>query len=244
MREKYVSGSTLKIIAVISMLIDHVGAGILGRVIMAGGLGYDYAALVKVYRLMRGVGRIAFPIYCFLLVEGFMHTRDVKKYAMRLAIFSIISEIPFDLAFWSRLSYPGHQNVFFTLFLGLCAMSGMEYAKEHVQNQVACIIAQIAVCAVCMGAASFLATDYEAIGVFCIIIFYLYRYNRLMQVVAGCVVFCTWELPALVAFIPIYFYNGKRGLNIKYFFYAFYPVHLLLVYLVAVYIGLGQYTSP
>jgi hypothetical protein len=94
-----------------------------------------------------------------------------------------------------------------------------------------------------MFVAEFLSTDYGAIGVFCIMVFYFCRSSRLMQIVGGCIAFCWWELPALLAFIPIFFYNGKRGWNIKYFFYAFYPVHLLLIYLVCLGLGIASWQA-
>jgi hypothetical protein len=250
MEQRGISGSTLKMIAVITMLIDHIGAGILGRVLSAGGVagitgtmaatlfaGLSYQELYQVYHVMRQIGRIAFPIYCFLLVEGFDHTRNRKKYAIRLGIFALISEIPFDLAFRSRMLETGYQNVFFTLFIGLCTMIGVQYVLEHVRKPVLSLVAELAIMFAGMIMAEVLSTDYGALGVFCIMVFYLCRHNRLMQIVAGCLAFCWWELPALLAFIPIFFYNGKRGWNIKYFFYAFYPVHLLLIYLVC--LGLG-----
>ena len=107
------TGSTLKLIAIVTMFIDHVGAAIVARILLqyradipvitaiCGVM--DYHTLYVVYMTLRTIGRIAFPIFCFLLVEGFLHTRDSRKYAMRLGIFALVSEIPFDLAFSSAL---------------------------------------------------------------------------------------------------------------------------------------------
>ena len=92
----------LKMIAITTMLIDHVGA-----------------VLLPQYPILRIIGRIAFPIFCFLLVEGFMHTHDVIRYMTRIGLFALISEIPFDLLFYGRILDGTHQNVFFTLFIGL-----------------------------------------------------------------------------------------------------------------------------
>ena len=116
-KKRGISGSTLKIIAVVTMLIDHIGGIILARYIMASGY-MDVAAsgdinvinawltenstLFTGYTIMRYIGRIAFPIYCFLLVEGFQRTGNVKKYAMRLGAFALISEVPFDLALTAK----------------------------------------------------------------------------------------------------------------------------------------------
>lgn len=95
----------LKCIAVITMIIDHTGA-----------------VLFPDNMTLRYIGRIAFPIFCFLLVEGFFHTRDVRKYMLRLGMFAVISEIPYDLAFRDTVIEFEHQNVFFTLFIGVVMM--------------------------------------------------------------------------------------------------------------------------
>lgn len=125
---KGISGSTLKIIAIITMLIDHIGAGVLGRLLVVRGMNEAAdlnawidanSTLVITYQMMRFVGRLAFPIFCFLLIEGFEHTHDVKKYALRLLSFCLVSEIPFDLLFNGKILESGYQNVFFTLFIGL-----------------------------------------------------------------------------------------------------------------------------
>lgn len=257
--KKGIAGSTIKIIAIVSMLIDHIGAGILGRFIVTGGYvkvmtSGDMNAIMQwlvengrlfyTYSAMRMIGRLGFPIFCFLLVEGFQRTHDVKKYALRLGIFALLSEIPFDLCFSGKVLEFDYQNVFFTLFLGLLTMIAFDWIekKEWVAgerlNQVVKVIFSLAALAVGAGVAHFLRTDYAAKGVLCIMALYIFRKKKPLQIAAGCVAFL-WEVTAPLAFIPIGFYNGKRGLKMKYFFYAFYPVHLLLIWLVALLMGMA-----
>lgn len=236
---RLLSSSTLKLIAIVSMLIDHVGAAILENIMYYNY--YDlsvevYNNLVYVDNILRSIGRIAFPIFCFLLVEGFFKTRNVKKYMRNLLIFSIVSEVPFDLAFSRTLISWNHQNVFFTLFLGISALAILNWSLTLYKNKkiglvIYSVLSVIAVVA-SMALAFYMRTDYNAIGVAIIIILYAFRKNRYVQSVLGAASF-TWEMPAPFAFIPIILYNGKRGLNLKYFFYAFYPVHLLILYYIA-----------
>lgn len=237
MQTRGLSGSTLKLIAIITMLIDHVGAAVLARFIIMG----NYTELLyKVYITMRTVGRIAFPIFCFLLIEGFEHTRDQKKYALRLLGFALISEIPFDLAFSSEVLEFGYQNVFFTLFIGLVTIMVIHQVEEKTDWHPALRIALLIIIAgVGMGFAYLMKTDYDALGVICILALYLFRKVRGQQILAGCIAFGSFELPALVAFIPIAFYNGKRGWNIKYFFYLFYPLHLFVLYGICYFMGIA-----
>lgn len=257
--KKGITGSTIKIIAIVSMFIDHIGAGILGRLVMTSGymnaaLSGDlnvmmqwmteHGALFYTYSAMRMIGRLGFPIFCFLLVEGFQRTHDVKKYALRMGLFALISEIPFDLCFNGKVLEFGYQNVFFTLFLGLLTMIAFdwiakkEWAAGAGLNKVVKVVFSAAALAVGAGVAHFLKTDYAATGVVCIIVLYVFRKRKPLQIAAGCVAFL-WEVTAPLAFIPIGFYNGERGLKMKYFFYAFYPVHLLLIWLVSLIMGLG-----
>lgn len=239
MERKGLSGSTLKLIAIITMLIDHVGAGILGRLLVMDN--WQNEALFQAYSVMRDIGRIAFPIFCFLLVEGFLHTSDRKKYAMRLGIFALVSEVPFDLAFNSKILEFGYQNVFFTLLLGLLTiMAFHELAEEKAQwNCWVRILAGILTVLLGMGAAELLRTDYGALGVLAVMVLYLLRNQRILQAVAGYLYFCSWEPTSLPAFILMAFYNGKRGWKLKYFFYAFYPVHLLMIYLICLGMGIA-----
>ncbi|KSV59106.1 TraX family protein [Acetivibrio ethanolgignens] len=207
MNQRGISGSTLKILAVISMLIDHTAAILL-------------EPLHPYYTLCRNLGRLAFPIFCFLLVEGYVHTRDVKKYGLRLFIFAIISEIPFDLAFSGSIVNMHYQNVFFTLLLGLCVLYFLDRFQEPVLRVLVIILG--------MAAATLLHTDYSWKGIAAIVVLYVMRRDRLQQSIIGAVAF-SWEPPAMLAFLPIYFYNGKRGISMKYLFYVFYPAHLLLL---------------
>lgn len=228
--EKYkiLSGSTLKIIAIISMFIDHAALvllywGILyhNQPIMEGTEIYN---IYLIYNAMRKIGRIAFPIFCFLLIEGFTHTSNRKKYALRLLIFAVISEIPFNLAASNQFIDSSSCNVFVTLLLGLLTIWAMDQfrGKYYIQIPIALLG--------CL-AAYLVNSDYDYRGIVLIVLLYIFRYDRSMQAVAGSLSLY-WEWPAIFAFIPICMYNGKRGRNIKYFFYVFYPVHLLLLYFI------------
>ena len=254
------SSAVLKNIAVITMLIDHIGAVIVTRYLIKNGL---YTAMVNqeayaawlvqnrglyvTYLIMRIIGRLAFPIYCFLLVEGFQRTHDVKKYLGRMFVFALLSEVPFDLALSGRAWYPEYQNVFFTLFLGLAVITGLRWVEQHLTGdgmgkkilRTACCLGIIAAgCALAL----VLKTDYNFKGVMAIVALYLFRRRKKAQIWAGVIVFLLMdglEMIAALSFIAIYFYNGTRGKQNKYFFYFFYPVHLLILWLICVVLGIA-----
>ncbi|HEX3021536.1 MAG TPA: TraX family protein, partial [Lachnospiraceae bacterium] len=133
-----ISGSTIKLVAIFTMLIDHTAATILEKIISKSGM-YDYYSgnniLYNIYSIMRSIGRLAFPIFCFLLVEGLIHTRNKWKYALRMALFAVISEVPFDLAFANKPISWENQSVYFTLLIGLLVMVGFEYIGNVVLNK-------------------------------------------------------------------------------------------------------------
>lgn len=248
-RRLQLNAHAIKIIAVMSMFIDHIGAAILEN--MLPGLMYSesvYLSVFNVYIVMRLIGRIAFPIYCFLIAEGFAHTRNVGKYALRLGIFALISEIPFDLAF-DRIPFCRDGfNVYFTLMLGVLALWGMDSAKKKFFNEgtakgkfIAIFLSLLAVGAA-SGVAQLIYTDYAAAGVITIVIMHSLREKRMLAMGLGVLWLAVSvgpvELCALFALIPIYFYDGTRGRQNKYFFYAFYPVHLILLYLIGSALGL------
>lgn len=227
------SGSTLKIIAVITMFIDHIGAVIFENPEITTHIMAQSTELYQIWSrtdlVLRLIGRIAFPIFCFLLVEGFLHTHNVKKYAERLFVFSLASEIPFHLAIFGQFYKPGHMNVFFTLLIGLIVLIGLEhFEKENLTSRigrVVCIFSGIFI-------ATFANTDYAGFGIAIIIAFYLLHDNKkIRDIFSMAVLLCSsqLEITGLFALIPIHLYNGKRGISLKYFFYLFYPLHLLLL---------------
>lgn len=230
-----ISGSTLKMIAIITMFIDHTGAIVLRSLLNNPVFTADLerrALAGSLYSLSRDIGRLAFPIFCFLIVEGFLHTRNAKKYSERLALFAVISEIPFDLALKGNWYFPEKQNVYFTLLIGLLVIMGIAWITENgTKNLFLSLIPIIAG----MYAACLIDTDYSYKGVFLIAVLYLMRYSRLYQCIGGAAA-VSWELPAPLAFIPVYLYNGRRGRQVKYFFYWFYPLHLLLLHAIAKYL--------
>lgn len=247
-KKRGLSGSALKMIAIIAMLIDHIGAGVVGRIMMSlgsvqgAGVG-EYEDLFSVYWIMRMIGRLAFPIFCFLLVEGFEHTKNVKNYVVRLFLFCLISEIPFDLLFNGEVLEFGYQNVFFTLLLGLLSMCACRYIEQQTNlNFFVRALCYLAALGAAFAAAEFLRTDYSGLGVLSIMVLYAFRKRKAGQLAAGCVSFL-WEAPALLAFIPIGFYNGSRGFRLKYFFYIFYPAHLLILYGICMALGISGYAA-
>lgn len=212
-----ISGSTIKLIAILSMLVDHLAASGVVRLL------YDSDGL---YRLCRAVGRMAFPIFCFLLVEGHVHTKNQKRYLGRLLLFALLSEIPFDLAFYGKLCHLPGQNVFFTLFLGMLTLCGVEKIRSSGNWQWIWVPMVMG-----MVVASLLHTDYGGFGVALILIFYWFQevpWQR--NLLSACA--CIWEPTAIAALIPIQLYNGERGVSWKYLFYLFYPLHLLLLCLI------------
>ena len=229
-----ISGNTLKMIAIITMLIDHIGAGVVEPYLSMNMGAMDgnemFNRLYYLDRSLRIIGRVAFPIFCFLLVEGFLHTRDVKKYGSRLLLFSLISEVPFDLIFFNTWFYPGYQNVYITLFIGLVVLAGYRRCEYDV-------VKKMLVAAAGCAAAYLLRCDYDISGIVMIVILYEFNNNKYYQMLAGGLMAAIESISAFgaaaLAFIPISMYNGTRGrMNLKYFFYWFYPVHLTVLYLI------------
>jgi len=235
------TGSHLKWIAIITMLIDHIGAALLelgllpkiANAVLAGNsfdyVVADYHFWYRVDTVLRAIGRVSFPIFCFLLVEGFLHTKNIKRYALRLGLFALISEIPFDLTFNGNFLEASYQNVFFTLLFGLLGIWGVQYFKSTLPSHIT-FLGYISALTAAV-AAHFLHTDYGAFGVLTIVLLYELKNSRKWQCIAGAIWMLFKNYTAPLAFLFVWFYNGERGKQLpKYFFYAFYPIHLLLLY--------------
>lgn len=219
---KFINSFTLKIIAIITMTIDHVGA-----------------TLFPQYLFLRIIGRIAFPIFCYLIVEGFFHTKDVKKYLLRLLAFAFISEVPFDMALKSdnglNINFLNELNVFFTLLFGLLCIAAIDEIKTKKKTTWYSILLRIIIVISSMLLAYYLDTDYSVAGVAFIIIIYMLREKPVKLFIFSAILlygcFGSIEVYGLIGFLPIAFYNGNKGPSLKYLFYAFYPGHLLILYI-------------
>ena len=211
--------SQLKTIAIICMFIDHAACIMLERGVGLSGNFY------MIDRVMRGIGRLAFPIFCFGIVEGFCHTRNSREYLKRLILFALISEIPFDLAFRGSFFNMSYQNVFWTLAFGLSAL--MVYTDPLMDGwkKTLGLLA-------CFFVPYIFHTDYSIYGVLTIFVMFYFRKEPLKMCMAGLIVLLLQsrlEVWAVFGFLLILLYNGERGRGMKQLFYLFYPLHLLLL---------------
>lgn len=230
---------SLHIMAMIFMLCDHLWGTIIP--------GNDWLTCI---------GRLTFPIYAFLIVEGYFHTKSLKKYVCRLLVFAVLSEIPFNLAMGSSLFFPIHQNVLWSFLISIGLIHWNEKVKEKkVWKRILVIIATICIASI-GGIITFV--DYYNAGILMVLVFYFFRDKKWWCYLAQLV--CMWYINfemlgglsyevnvfgqthfiarqgfALLALIPIWLYRGKQGYHSKalqYTYYAFYPVHLLILGLI------------
>lgn len=237
-RTFHLTAAQLRWTALGAMLLDHL-----------------WATVVPGNQWMNYAGRIAFPIFAFQIAEGFLHTSDFKRYALRLLAFACISEIPFNLMYAGAVFYPFHQNVMFTLLLGLAAVRGLERAKQARTAKAAALGALGVLGAWLAGTAGM--TDYGGMGVLTVVVFYVFRevpLARLWQAASlfllNMVFFQGLYLPvelfghvlevqtqgfALLALVPIWLYGGEKGRGgraLQYGSYVFYPLHMLALHLI------------
>lgn len=226
------SSFALHIIAMIFMLCDHMWATILD------------------YEWLTCIGRIAFPIFAFLITEGYIHTSNINKYIKRMVIFAIITEIPFNLMVSASPIYPFHQNVLWTFVISLLTLKYLNF--DDVKNSfksiliilLAIIIATVTMC------------DYFGAGVMMVVGFYIFRKSKLLQLlmmiyvnmillqgysypidIAGYTYYFPQQGFAILSLIFIWLYNGKQGYHAKWFkifCYAFYPLHMLILYILTI----------
>ncbi len=211
------SSFMLKCIAMLTMLIDHVGF-----------------VLFPEQMIWRIIGRVAFPLFAFLIVQGVLHTSNWKRYGIRLLLFAFLSEIPFDLATSGQWVNFYSQNIFFTLLFGMLVVEASIYFEAQGK-----VVYGFGLAFVIGFLCDILRTDYGMLGILIIYSFYMCRYSKMATATMTIVlnfVEGTPQLFAGLAVIPIYFYNGTLGLKnkwIQYGFYAFYPVHLLILAAIA-----------
>lgn len=213
------SSYQLKLLACITMLIDHIGAILLPRFAATAGLAWH----------ARMIGRLSFPIFAFQLAIGVTHTRDYKKLLTRLFLFALISEPIFDLAFHGKLFAWQSQNIFFTLFLGSAMCIGILHRKPP----LLCLLLS-------MGFSYILKTDYSYLGILLICLcFYIYEDRRKLWILPPFLYLMQGFISTVFAVIPIALYSGRKGKETKYSkygFYIFYPLHLILLYFMKRYI--------
>ena len=229
------SGAQLKYIAFLSMLIDHVNKALMYPLLTENGF------LRYVSDVFDILGRVAFPIFMFFLVEGFFKTGNRFKYLLNLIVFGIISEIPFDLFQSAVLFQPNSNNVMFTLALALVmiwVIDELKVPKSYIIPPVlwfpVSIIIVITVCLLSM----IWGLDYEYHGILIAYFFYIFRNNSILSIIGGylSIVKTPW---ALLGFGLTLTYNGKRGKQNKILNYLFYPVHLLILGLLRLYFKIG-----
>ena len=216
----------LKIIAIISMLFDHIGYVVFGR-----------------FSFMNYFGRLAFPIFAFGISEGYIHTKDLKKYFLRLLVFAIISQIPYML-FMGLLTNTFTLNILFTLILGLFVITVYEKLKNKLLGFLLVILACII--------AHFGHFDYGWFGIATIFIFYIFKDKKVLMnlsfiitillnysytyITTSRIEYLFIILFCILSLIPINLYNTKKGKDIKYLLYIFYPLHLLVLYFINLFI--------
>lgn len=234
------SAAALHIIAMTFMLMDHL-----------------WATLLPAQEWLTCVGRLAFPIFAFMTVEGYFHTHDLRKYLRRMLVFALLSEIPFDLMYGGTWFYPVHQNVIWTLLLGLLGIHLMEKARKKQKIGIYVLtVALVVIFGAVLGTLGMV--DYYGAGVLTMFVFYLFRGRKwwcfLGQLLAlywvnvellsglmypvtilGTEIELCQQGLALLALIPIGLYRGRQGYHSKpfqYACYAFYPVHMLVIVMV------------
>jgi len=237
-----ISGNTLKIIACVTMFIDHIGAVIILPLTRDGLLpaGISFYTLNLIYRILRNIGRTSFPLFLFLITEGFTHTSSRLRYALSLLVFALVSELPYDYSFYGKIS-SSNNNIGITLFLSLITLWSISSANDFFRKknipQLHLAICSVLIVLFTSVTASFLRCDYKYYGILLAVIFYFFKPIFPLNIIIAYIVISTYstEWLSFPAFILIYLYNQKQGKKLgryKYLFYAFYPVHLILLYMI------------
>ncbi|MBR4461378.1 MAG: hypothetical protein IKS51_02205 [Erysipelotrichaceae bacterium] len=213
---RLLDGTLLKLLAMVSMVFDHVGDN-----------------FIPDQEWMRIIGRIAMPLFAFAVAEGYIHTHDRKKYLLRMLLMGMISEIPFDLVLFGKPLEFTHQNIMLTFtyaILGLMCYDRISRDRDF-------SIPGILVLLLFVISSLLLCLDYNMVALAVIFTFYLLRKKPLwFRTIAAMLVYYVFRNVGvyrfgLLGFLPVFLYNGQRGKGFKWLFYLFYPGHLLLIYL-------------
>lgn len=232
MYRRYTS-EQLKKLAMGTMFIDHAAVALIYNC----GLGEVSPFFETLGIAMRLIGRMAFPLYAFLLIQGFLYTRDWKKYVARVAMFAVISELPYNLVAGKKFLYPAEQNTMFTMAVGLLCMkmvSDLEEFECSTGNKWFRWFGTVMVAGVGIAVAEVWHMDYGMYGILLLMVFYVFRFRPVEQLMGGCVVLFLmyqnyYAFAAWIAIFLISRYNGERGRKMGYFPYVFYPAHLLVL---------------
>ena len=231
---QFLSGAWLKLIAILSMLIDHVN-----KALIYPNLVSNDGVLTTVSNIFDIIGRIAFPLFCFLLVEGFFKTRCRKKYLLNLLIFGVISEVPFDMFTTASFFNMNWNNVMFTLAFVLITIWIIDILKERMQKlpKTLWYFASFIIVIIMCIAAMYLSLDYDHHAILIGYFFYLFHDVPLLAIPFGYASMYTQPW-ALLGFGLTLTYNGKRGKQNKMLNYWFYPAHLLILGILRLCLGI------
>lgn len=225
------SGAKLKYIAFISMLIDHTNNALITPMLNGKGI------LLYISNAFSIIGRIAFPIFMFFLIEGFFKTRSRKKYLASLLIFGLISEVPFDMFVSRSFFEPNWNNMMFTLSLCLGVIWLIDSLRAKLKSTLLWFIASLPTLGISCFIATWLSLDYDYHAILVAYIFYIFRQKPIIGVGLGYISIIK-ELWSILGFGLTLTYNGDRGRQYKWLNYAFYPVHLLILGILRFYLNI------
>ena len=229
---KILSGAQLKYIAFLSMLIDHTNKALIYPILNEG-------ILQHISNLFDIIGRIAFPLFAFFVVEGFFKTRNRKKYLTNLLIFAVISEVPFDMFLTSTFFNMRANNVLFTLALSLITIWIIDILKDKLENKPPILwylVSVVVIIISCFISMQF-GLDYEHHSIIIVYLFYIF-YNKPVVGCALAYLSIITEVWSILGFGLVLTYNGERGKQNKIINYWFYPVHLLILGILRMYFGI------
>lgn len=231
MRFARFDGGVLKWVALVTMLLDHTAA-----TFAATQSGVAFLVSIPqgplLYEWMRAIGRTAFPIFAFLLVEGFTHTHNRRKHLLRLTVFALLSEYPFQRALFAEAAVP-MRSVMMTLAVSFAMVMAIDWLWRQKLPAACRVLFSAALALAVCALLEWLRTDYGWLGGAVVLIFYLLRRWRWLAALAAYVllgVANSTEWYAVAGILLIVCYNGKKGKQPKWLFYVFYPAHLLLLY--------------